>query len=858
MRAYALVSAPTARASSSVAFLAALAAVAASIVMHPVSAASPDEPGYRGRALVEVLEELRAQGLNLIYSSDVVNESVLVTVEPRAREPRALLAEILRPLELELREGPAGSLLVVRSAPPAATAPLGGVVVSAGTGAPIARAVVRVSGTNSSALTRPDGSFDFPAVRAGVHDVIVEALGFFTATLGRVRVEPESGQRIVVELEARPAYVTELVVSPSRLSILKQDQSARLGVGSDDVVLLPTIGGDVSRVVELLPGVAAPDSSAAFSVRGSEVRDVSLILDGLELYEPFHLESFQSPFSLIDADIVDRIDFYGGGFTADFGDRHGGIVKMSTVTTSSPFDTKIELGSLNSRFSRHAPLSNDKGSWSIAARAWYPEAIRDTIELGDDGLNPQFGDAYFKLALALSPRTVLSFHTLLAYDRLDFSEIDFEDVEKAKVLNRSGYGWIRALNSWSPDLFSESVLSLGRIDRRREGVSAPGSDESLTVQDEREVDFLGFKHDLTWRISDSHLLRGGVDARRLTADYDYESIESGAPSALTAVRTRPSGTSIGVYLAERARLGERFATEVGVRWDRQAYTNDNQVSPRLNAIWRASERSELRLGLGRYFQSQRIHELRIEDGETSFHRAELSKEAAVTFQHRSPSGLRFRADAYYRKLSSLQPRYENIFNPVELFPETEPDRTRIAPDRARLRGVEILVRSNPERALTWWASYTLSSADDELDGVYEPRRWDQTNSVKFLVGYRAGERWSVSLSGNAHTGWPTTPVTAVQTTLPDGSTRIDRVLGPRNSVRFSTYARLDAKASRTFAISRGRLRLDLEIVNLTDRNNVCCVDEFFFTPQPDGSVEVTRETDVWIGFTPSASLLWEF
>ena len=102
------------------------------------------------------------------------------------------------------------------------------------------------------------------------------------------------------------------------------------------------------------------------------------------------------------------------------------------------------------------------------------------------------------------------------------------------------------------------------------------------------------------------------------------------------------------------------------------------------------------------------------------------------------------------------------------------------------------------------------------------------------------------------------PVTAQTVTQPDGSTVIEPVLGPRNTDRFSTYARLDFKARRTFALSRGRLSLTLDVVNLTDRDNTCCVDRFLFDPQPDGSVDVRRDLDNWLGFTTSFTALWVF
>ena len=99
------------------------------------SATSPsamDEPAYRGRRLVDVLHHLQRGGLNVIFSSAVVDDKTLVTVEPSRTEPRALLAEILPPLALEARDGPGGSVLIVR----ASTGALSSALPSAPIGSP--------------------------------------------------------------------------------------------------------------------------------------------------------------------------------------------------------------------------------------------------------------------------------------------------------------------------------------------------------------------------------------------------------------------------------------------------------------------------------------------------------------------------------------------------------------------------------------------------------------------------------------------------------------------------------------------------------------------------------------------------
>jgi outer membrane receptor protein involved in Fe transport len=814
----------------------------------------PAATDYQGRPLVDVLQELQARGMNLVYSSAVVENGLRVTVEPRAIEPRALLDEILAPLGLGTRDGPAGSVLIVRAPLPAASGAIRGRVLSAGRGVPIARAVVRVAGSDLEVATRPDGTFDLTRVPVGTHDIEIAASGFSPATVHRVRVPAAAGGELRIELGALPDYVEEIVVTPSRRSVIREDQDPRLIVGAEDAVLIPTLGGDISRVVQLLPGIAAQDNSAAFNVRGSETRDVALVLDGLELYEPFHLESFQSPFSFVDTELIDRVDFLGGGFTADLGDRHGGFVKMSTWLPGDPYQGRIEVGMLNSRFSYGAPFRGTAGSWLVSVRGWYPQALRETIELGETGLNPHFGDAYAKFSFNLSPKTVLSVHGLLAYDRMQFE--NDEDAEEVDALNRSGYAWLRLLRSWSERVFSETVVSGGRLDRNREGVAEP-DDEAFTVDDDRIVDFFGLRHDTSWEISGGQLLRAGVDIRRLESEYDYRTGGMANPAPL-ALRLDPSGTSTGLYVAYRVAVTPELATEIGARVDRQTYIDDEQFSPRFNAVWRPAPGTQLRFGIGRFYQSQRIHELQVEDGEKDFFPAELSEQVELTFQHRFGDGPRLRLDTYYRELSDVQPRYENVFNLVELFPEVEPDRIRIAPDTARSRGAEILLRAPPGRRLNWWASYAWSKVEDVTAGVSTERSWDQTHAVKFLTGYRVEDRWWVSLAGSWHTGWPTTPAAGRAVLQPDGSIELEEVLGPRNSDRFDDYLRFDAKASRSFPLRHGRLRLNLEVLNLTDEDNACCVDEFQLSLGAGGSVDVERLDDYWTGITPSVSVVWEF
>jgi len=821
-----------------------------SLALAPLVGA--EEALYRGHLLVDVLKALQERGLKLVFSSTVVDDRMRVTVEPVATDPRAILEEILAPLGLRAEDGPDGVVLIVRAP---GTIALAGRVVSSARGTPVAGAAVSIPGAQRMTTTGQDGAFLLRDVPTGPHDVVVEAAGFFPRTAA-VDVHAPHTRDLLVGLEPRRDFVEEIVVTPGRVSLLQQEDPSTVTLNDEDALLAPSFGGDVSRIVESLPGVAAPDNSAAFNVRGSLAQDVSYVLDGLELYEPYHLQQFQSPFSHLDTDIIDRINFLSGPFPADFGDRHGGIVQ---VTTRAPVDdarTLISVGNINSHISHSGRLPGRDASWLASLRAWYPEQFRESIEIGEPGLEPRFADAFVGATFVLSPSTVLSAHSLIATDEFDFTQGD--DPQTADTQSSSGHFWARALHSWSQEIASETVVSGGWIDRFRGGISDP-EDELLLVEDERDTDFYGLKHDMTWRVSDANQIKGGIDLRYLKTDYDYTSGPVDDPASIVTLDPAPSGISYGFYLSDRMALTEDFALEVGARWDRQEWADDGHASPRLGALWRTGERSELRLGVGTYYQSQRVYELRIEDGETDFRTAERSAQAGLTFTHRFTSDIRFRVDAYYRSLDHLRPRYENILTPIELYPETEPDRVLIAPDGARLKGIELLMQAPPGERFYWRAGYALSSAEDVISGQSVPRSWDQTHAGSFLVGYRLDDRWFFSLAGTAHTGWPTTPFRTDLTVPPGGEEPdFDEVLGPRNSERFPTYIRFDLKARGSFVVPGGMLRVEVEILNLLDRLNACCIDDVEIEVNPDGSVDVDSRFGYWLGLTPTIRLAWEF
>ncbi|MBP7148625.1 MAG: TonB-dependent receptor [Acidobacteria bacterium] len=803
--------------------------LAAAALLAPAARAAADLP------VTHLLEILRGGGHRIVYSDDVVTADMLVR-EPLPPAPGLDFArrELARHgLAFEAR---GDVLVVVRCA--ACRGSVRGRVLSAPGGTGLAGAVVTLHGPDERvARSGADGAFAFDELPAGRYVVRVEA-GAFRPARAALDVPAAGGGPALLDirLELEQELLEQVVVTPDRYDLAAEgfEDPARFGRG--ELRDTPLRAGESLSVVETLPGVAIGAEQASPGIRGTTGRDVLIVIDGLELYEPYHLPDFRSPFSLVDPEAIETLEVHTGGMSAEYGDRLGGLVRIETPSGPGDDPRAVAVGSSSSRLSWGGTLGRG-GWWAASGRAWYPNSTWSTINVGDDDINPKLSDFRGKLQFRAGRRGILSLHLLGANDDLDFLAAENDEAAHASVSSR--YAWARFTTPWGHGAASETVVGAGHVDRARGGWGAEHDGVSSRVRDERRMEFAAFTQRVSQRLGQRHVLHAGLELRRMAADYDYDASidgQDGAPQ--TRIALRPSGSTLAAYASDRVRLGERTVLEIGLRWDEQRNPDDKQLSPRLNLAWRAGGRGVLRVSAGRYAQSQRIHELEVEHGVTEFARAQLADQLSAAWQGEfGGSGWSYRIGAYERRLHRLRPRWENAYNPVELFPEVERDLVRIDAARARARGIELSLDSRRAAAVALRASYTYSRAEDREDGRWVPRSWDQRHAAAALLSLRLFRRVSVGLAGYARSGWPTTPVGA------------DIRGAARNSARFPHYYRLDAQLSWSGTWGRTRLRLDAGVTNLTDRKNVCCVD---VSPAPETGA-LRAEHDPWTGIAPLVS-----
>lgn len=691
-------------------------------------------------------------------------------------------------------------------------------------------------------------------------------------------IREESGVYLIVKADTRPTAsaaapsassrpaqpdIETVVVAASRYEISRDISTSRFSLDRRSIQNMPDVGEDPIRVTQRLPGAAASGASAVAHFRGGEQSEIGIMLNGQFLFDPFHIRDYKNVFSAIDARAIEGVEVYTGGFPARYGDRMSGLVLMDALDPEKSRHTEIGLSVFNT--SVLTAGADDDRNWVLSAR-------RGNLDLV---ISPKFGqpsyfDVFGEYTFAITPDSRLSINALFADDQVKLVlEPDPAELEQVNSDTRNAQFWLHLASDWSPTLSSSTVLSMVDYSNRRDGVSNDPEKLIAAVSDDRDVKQFALRQDWVWQPSARHRTQWGVHAAYGEADYTYsgsatyfglQAIYQNRPQEVDrSLQASPRGGSYAVYVSDRWRVLSAVMIEWGLRWDDQTYTDlssDSQLSPRLNLMWQPRDTTELRLSVGRYHQSQALQSLQIEDGIVNFWPAQRADHLIFGVRQLINSETFLRLEVFQKDIRNVRPRFENLYDPLGLIPELQADRVLVDPTKATARGLEISA-DGIAGAWYWWASYSWAKVTDRVDGRDVPRSWDQRHAVQGGFAWR-NESWDFSAAASIHSGWPTTGLELVQAGFDaDGEALTVAVPGPRNALRVPTFSSLDVRLSRKFKVPRGSLSAFVEISNLLDRRNVCCID-WDLEEDVDGNDVLESSRDYWLSLVPAIGVLWEF
>jgi hypothetical protein len=696
--------------------------------------------------------------------------------------------------------------------------PLGGAAVSL---LNARDSVVRVTATTSSGVAA------FHDVAAGSYLVRVELIGYDAADQRVVVSAGNVPHAAEVRLRESPVPIDPVTARGERRRGRFQEEAGVTvrELSRNELKLIPGLAeADVMRAVEALPGVVSTsDFSSAFNVRGGSADQNLILLDGIPIYNPFHLGGV---FSVFNSDMVERVELLAGGFPAQYGGRVSSVLNVISDAGPGDFDVRAGVSLLATR---------------VSVGGTVPGVANSRVRVGvrrsyfDQLLKPFFDfpyhltDAQLTADVWANERNRFSITAYTGEDVLDLAGVDSFPL-------KVDWNWGNAVAGarWTRTLPSGGLLDvLASYSAFSTELTFPDFGDTYLASN---IDHALVRADAAWPFH-KHELRAGLESNRMWYDNTAES------GGTVFGGGRASGWAHGGYLQGAWRLSDHVLVETGVRadlWRGDAGSN-LLFSPRL-AVKRfiMDGDAALKLAAGRY--TQFVHSLRDEEFPIGLDVWVLSgRRAPQVRSNQLQAGIEWFGAEWYAAFESYWRDFQGVAtNNFAQDPNNELD-DLLAGDGLSY-GADAVVRKD-KGTITGFATFSWLKAEREfpdfLTGeenaprISYPPIFDRRFEIDLVLRFPVLRSWQGGLRWNFGSGLPyTRPVGSYlmyEYHLDDNRRVLDErpdsamtavLLGQRNAERYPNYHRLDLSVRKSFTKRWGTLTPHIDILNIYNRKNV--------------------------------------
>lgn len=737
-----------------------------------------------------------------------------------------------------IRRGISGLVLLIVCAggAHAQQASLSGFVTNESSGRPLelVNVVLRAEdGELRGATTNRDGLYLLTSITPGRYELLVSYVGYetFVDTLYFA-----DGESKTVNPTLRPSgeELDEVLIETERLgggvAVTAGQQTIR--AADIETVPGPDVSGDLAAYLTAQPGIVSTgDRGGQLFIRGGEPSQNHIQLDGILLYQPFHILGFYSAFP---SDIINRVDVYAGGYGSRFGGRISSVLDISSRSGHSRrFGGSVAASPFLSSVVLEGPIFRDRVSFLASVR-------QSNLEEGasryvDDPLPFNFGDAFGKINAVITENSRASVTGIRTHDRGMLAEnTGGQDPEEIRWQNE-GVGLRLLMLPRFVSIMADLHISYSRLQTELGDPNEPS------------------------RVSEIKNTHVALDA---TYFGDVIDAEAGTSLRITEIQSEIGGvyqnidlryatvSNWGSYLEFEFDLGKGLRIRPGVRAQFYKVRFNPYLEPRLRVVWERGIH-QVSTALGVYRQeiiglSDRRDAASVFTVWTNIPqpnenipdvrqgRIQRAIHSILGYRASPTPWLDLSVEAFYKELDNL------FIAEWTAIPQLS---TRLQPASGRSAGADVRleVRRGP---FFGYINYGLSSTrytaetdhfrfwfGDDPPTFRPPHdRRHQVNVLASttLAGFGLNARWEFG------SGLPFSRAIGFDGfALIDDIEKVSEIAGirrviyerPYNAV-LPTYHRLDVSLERTFSLGRADLTIQGSVINTYDRRNLFYLDIF--------------------------------
>ena len=739
-------------------------------------------------------------------------------------------------------------------------------------GEPISYANVFLSNSTLGAATNQDGYFVISNIPVGKYELNATMIGY---GIFKQNIELSEGQpiRLDIRLNEEIIQTTEVLVTAERQKFERSMERSQISLDIREINSAPAfIEPDVFRTLQMLPGVqTTSDFSSALYVRGSTPDQNLIMLDGIAVYNPYHLGGI---FSTFNTDAIKEADFHAGGFPARYGGRMGAILNvLNREGNTRKVKGSANISLISSKGLIEGPLPSwrgMKGSWMISGRRTYFDTVIDALKIpiGQriDGSDIYFQFPYYfydyqvKINVDIDQDHRLTYSRFYGDDIVDFS---FEETLESSgtnvnVKSETGFGvkwpWGNHTNglTWrwiiAPDLVAKTFFSHSRY---RFDFELSAQDRNTytytdsTIELFSDVTFRAFdiikdntiETALTWQAAQDHTVTGGFQVKDVNFDLGLDiSIATQDTSIDFSLLSLVNNTrEIAIFAQDKWDFSEKLKFQFGLRSTHYNLHNNIYFDPRLSMKYHYSKDIAFKLNWGLYHQflttaNNQDENLRLVElwlGIPKDKPASVAQHIISGLEYMSPKNIFYRLEVYHKDFDNLLTLKQENTNTVE-GAESDSTTNEFWDTKGNSHGIELLIKKSSGK-LNGWVGYTYARTKYYTDpsGWHYPN-FDRTHTLNIVGNIELSQDLEFSAGLTRSSG---NPYTKILGRLYEWEQDLysnmvwypydSYIVGEKNTERYDDYFRVDIGLTRKGGNIFGQ-EYDTywQIMNLTQNLNI--------------------------------------
>jgi outer membrane receptor for ferrienterochelin and colicin len=712
-------------------------------------------------------------------------------------------------------------------------------------------ATIVIENTTLGTAADVDGNFKIEQIPVGSYNVSASYIGYKKNTKTNIVVTSGNDNSLTFELDPTGSELAEVVISVNKSVNIRTAESPNSiqRLSAEEIKSNPGGNNDISRVVQVLPGVASVSGGGGprndLIIRGGAPNENVYFLDGVEVPIINHFTTQGSAGGsngIINVSFIEDVNLSSSSFNAKYDNALSSVMQIKQRTGNPDrLSGNFRLSGTDAAATLEGPLGSKNTTFLASARRSYLQFLFQALDLP---IRPSYWDFQYKVTHKLDAKTTITAIGLGAIDEFTLAVPQKTTPNKEYIVRSQPFisQWnyttgiaIKRLvkNGFFNIALSRNMLNNG-LDKFEDRRDNDETARTLKVRSREIENKLRFDYNKV--IEDWKVSFGGVTQyvkfqndfySRILKEVRDEKGNIVVPSVNIKTDAAIDFFKYGIYgQANKRFLDDKLSLSFGLRTDMNSFLNTGNnplktLSPRASASYSLNDQWTANASIGRYYKMPIYTVLGFKDAQGNY----ANKNNEYIGVNHYVAGLEFlpgkttriTVEGFYKQYNNYPVSVRTGISLANLggtFGAIGNEATTSI-GKGRSYGGEFFFQQTLTNNLFAVLSYTLYWSEfSGKDGKYIPSAWDGRHILSTQLGRKFRNNWEMGLKYRYQGGVPYTPYDIEASkrnfaTLGVGVVDYTKI----NSERLNFTHQFDFRMDKKFNFRRATLDVFFDVTN---------------------------------------------